>query len=120
VDSLNVSDKKNNVKYRKICRECPQTSAKKTIGMLQTGCSIREARLVKRSMLLSIIQVLGDVVVLIMSSITINSYYILQVARQLNRNHKCISELFQVTGNVTGRHKQPGGRVTSLHQYVHV
>jgi hypothetical protein len=41
--------------------------------MLQTGCSIREIRLWKRSMLLSIIQDLGDVVVLMMSTFTINS-----------------------------------------------
>jgi hypothetical protein len=45
----------------------------RAIGMPQTGCSFRDVRLRKSSMLLSIILDLGDVVVLIMSSFTMNA-----------------------------------------------
>jgi hypothetical protein len=41
--------------------------------MLQAGCSIKEVKLWKQSMILSIIEVLGNVIVLIVTNFTINS-----------------------------------------------
>jgi hypothetical protein len=70
------SDKKNHLKYWKICCKCPHRSAKE-----QLVCyNIKEVRLWKSSMLLSIIQVSDDVIVLIINRFTIISLKIPQVA----------------------------------------
>jgi hypothetical protein len=63
-------------KIHKESKNMPRISTEereRIVGMLQTGCGIRVFRLWKHPMLVSIIQVFIYVVVLIMSSFTINS-----------------------------------------------
>jgi hypothetical protein len=85
-------------------------------GLLQTRFRIRKVRIRNCSMLLSIIQVLWDVIVLIMNSFTIDS--LKEIYRLLGSCIVTVSANCShvATGSVVDRHIQPPDKVTNIQQ----